>query len=653
MKKIIALLMLVCLLCGCTPAVEPEPTTAPTVPTTVPETEPVISEYMEAPVVLEAVNKHPFYKTSESPTGAVLDQRAVAFLTNEYLNKDFSKKYTHIRLVDPYTGEMRTEVYLDGTYSLLPHSVQQGALALVNGDSDEILVLDKNLQTLISFDARSHEGVLTPALDSYYYVWGSKLYRQDVATGESSLCQAGQELLMDEIWGYDPEEKLLLVSMFADTYTTDLCMVALNPEDGSMELLYRDVSAGRLAEGGVFLEKKHEDLLSSDLYFGHWQDAELRILPDFLPNNKDFASWHIAGSDYLCKFSYDPGGVDILDFQLFRLGESLEVCSLQSIFKGAKINSTYALPDGSILAVAVSSRGYQTWLICPDQLEFVPAELNPDQGSILVDATVLENYEKEPVFDLPEEMAGVREMADRLEKTYDITILLSSQCELAASYCSMPITTTDKAGMYDEVGTIEEALKRLDEVLKMYPADFFGQFKNEGGERGLLVLLVEDISGDLNAIGVSYTMGQWYPVAVDITSGQVKSTYAHEFWHATENRIGDLDESALDLAAWEDLNPAGFRYPGDAREGYWEDTQYTYFYGNPDEEVYFVDPYGKTNAKEDRARLMEYIMCAEWEAEQMMKHPVLKAKLQILSDAIREAFDTEGWEDVRWERFFD
>ena len=653
MKKIIALLMLVCLLCGCTPAVEPEPTTAPTVPTTVPGTEPVIGEYIEEPVSLEAVNKHAFYKSGESPTGAVLDQRAVAFLTNEYLNKDFSKKYTHIRLVDPYTGEMRTEVYLDGTYSLLPHSVQQGALALVNGDSDEILVLDKNLQTLISFDARSHEGVLTPALDSYYYVWGSKLYRQDVATGESSLCQAGQELLMDEIWGYDPEENLLLVSMFADTYTTDLCMVALNPEDGSMELLYRDVSAGRLAEGGVFLEKKHEDLLSSDLYFGHWQDAELRILPDFLPNNKDFASWHIAGSDYLCKFSYDPGGVDILDFQLFRLGESLEVCSLQSIFKGAKINSTYALPDGSILAVAVSSRGYQTWLICPDQLEFVPAELNPDQGSILVDATVLENYEKEPVFDLPEEMAGVREMADRLEKTYDITILLSSQCELAASYCSMPITTTDKAGMYDEVGTIEEALKRLDEVLKMYPADFFGQFKNEGGERGLLVLLVEDISGDLNAIGVSYTMGQWYPVAVDITSGQVKSTYAHEFWHATENRIGDLDESALDLAAWEDLNPAGFRYPGDAREGYWEDTQYTYFYGNPDEEVYFVDPYGKTNAKEDRARLMEYIMCAEWEAEQMMKHPVLKAKLQILSDAIREAFDTEGWEDVRWERFFD
>lgn len=657
MKKIIALLILACLLLGCTPVVEPETTTAAAAETTVPptaaETEPAVEAYPEEQIALEAVNKHAFYKTNESPKGAVLDARAVAFVTNEYLNKDFSKKYTHIRLVDPHTGEMRTEIYLDGTYSLLPHDLGNGMLALVSGENDQILVLDKNLREKLAFEAKSHEGVLTPDLGSYYYVWGSKLYRLDVATGEEGICQAGQELLLNEIWGYDPEKNLLLVSIFADTYTTDLCMVAVNLEDGSLQLLYRDVSAGRFADGGVILEKKHEDLLSADLYFGHWEDSELQILPDFLPNNTDFASWHIPGSDYLCRFDYDDQKVNIVDFRLYRLGQSLEVCSLQGIFKGAKINSAYALPDGNILAVAVSSRGYQTWLICPEQLEFVPADRNPDRGSGLVDATVLENYEKEPVFDLPEEMAGVREMADRLEQAYDITILLSSQCQLAASYCSMPITTTDQAGIYNEVGAIEEALKRLDEVLKMYPEDFFGQFKNEGGERGLLVLLVEDISDDLNVIGVSYTMGQWYPVAVDITSGQVKNTYAHEFWHATENRIGDLDESALDLAAWEDLNPAGFRYPGDAREGYWEDTQYTYFYGDPDEEVYFVDPYGKTNAKEDRARLMEYIMCSDWEAKQMMKHPVLKAKLQLLCDAIREAFDTTTWEDVRWERFFE
>ena len=66
-----------------------------------------------------------------------------------------------------------------------------------------------------------------------------------------------------------------------------------------------------------------------------------------------------------------------------------------------------------------------------------------------------------------------------------------------------------------------------------------------------------------------------------------------------------------------------------------------------------MDPYGKTKGQEDRARLMEYVMCTDWDAEQMMEHPVLKSKLRLLTDAIREVFDTDDWTDVRWERFFD
>ena len=36
----------------------------------------------------------------------------------------------------------------------------------------------------------------------------------------------------------------------------------------------------------------------------------------------------------------------------------------------------------------------------------------------------------------------------------------------------------------------------------------------------------------------------------------------------------------------------------------------------------------------------------------MLEHPVLKAKLQLLCDAIRQSFDTEDWEKLYWERFF-
>ena len=54
---------------------------------------------------------------------------------------------------------------------------------------------------------------------------------------------------------------------------------------------------------------------------------------------------------------------------------------------------------------------------------------------------------------------------------------------------------------------------------------------------------------------------------------------------------------------------------------------------------------------EDRARIMEYIMTHEEEARLLMQSPFLREKLQIMCDAVRSAFDTAGWEDVRWERF--
>lgn len=651
MKKLLSLLLtLLILLCGCTGNTEPAATTSPP-PQTEAAATPAVDWYQEADVTLEPLNKLSFCKTSESPEVAVLDERAVAFVTREYLNKDYTKKYTRIRLVDPYADTLRRSTLLEGEYSVLAHCGASGYMALVAQDSDEILILDKYLEQFCSFEARTREGVIGRDLRSFYYLWGSKLNCLDISTGENTIHEAAQELLLDEIWGYDPEKNILLVTAFEDTYTTNLCMAAVDLNDGSYSLLYRDISSGSMAGGGILLEQHYTEERTSDVLYAHWNDPEMKILPGFLVNDLDRAGWHVPGSDYVFRFDYDSSKVDIVECRLYKLGETVEVCSLQSLLKGAKINSTHILPDGNLLALAIGSRGYQPYLICPDQLEFVPEESEITQGDGLVDNSILENYEREPEFDLPESLAEVRSTADDLEERYGITILLSNQCTLAASYCDMPITTTDNAHMKNESATIAKALKDLEGVLKLYPEDFFRQFRNEAGERGILVLLVEDISADINVIGVSYGMGQWYPVAIDITSGEVRSTYFHEFWHATENRINDMNKSALDLAAWENCNPAGFRYSGNMTPSYVQDTANTYFYGKSGEEVHFVDPYGKTKAQEDRARLMEYIMATEWDAKMMLEHPALREKAQILCDAIREAFDTSTWEDVYWERF--
>lgn len=655
MKKLtVLLLLLTLLLCGCDAAAQTPVTTLPpeTAATTVPATEPV-EAFVQVDVELEAVNKLAFQKSGTRPAIAVLDGRTAAIVTEAYLNKDYSTPYTNIRVLDLHMDAVRKETMLEGAFSPLKYCENGKTLALAQKANDRILVLDTDLNPVLDFTAQVLDGVLSPDLNRYYYIWGSKLYCQDTATGAVQLLEGEQELLLDEILGYDSRENILLVSLFADNFTTELCMGAIDLDDEAFVLLYREAGTGKIAAGGVCLEDRHVETMDADVYYGDWQDAALRVLPGVLVNDVDYASWHIAGSDYLCRFTYDAAQkVDIVDLQLFRLGETVEVCSLQPQLKGAKINEFFALPDGNLLALSSSARGYQLYLICPDMLEFTAAALEPEAGTAMVDTGILEHYDAEQVVELPAELADVRYMADRIEKTYGVTILLSNQCALAASYCDMPITTTDKAGLYNETTAIAEALRRVEEALALYPADFFLQFRNEAGQRGLLILLVGEISSDLNVIGVSYGMGQWYPIAVDITSGQVYSTLFHEIWHATENRINDVDRSALDTEAWNDCNPVGFRYSGNETSSYIEDVQYTFFYGGPGEEVYFVDPYGKTKAQEDRARLMEYIMTDSF-AEKMMAHPVLKEKLRILCDAIREAFDTEHWDSVYWERFFE
>lgn len=66
--------------------------------------------------------------------------------------------------------------------------------------------------------------------------------------------------------------------------------------------------------------------------------------------------------------------------------------------------------------------------------------------------------------------------------------------------------------------------------------------------------------------------------------------------------------------------------------------------------MYFVDAYARTNAKEDRARIMEYVMANEDLAGALMQSPYITQKLEIMCQAIRNSFDTSAWGDLRWER---
>ena len=66
-----------------------------------------------------------------------------------------------------------------------------------------------------------------------------------------------------------------------------------------------------------------------------------------------------------------------------------------------------------------------------------------------------------------------------------------------------------------------------------------------------------------------------------------------------------------------------------------------------------MDTYSCVAATEDRARIMEFFMAHEEDAQQLIRSPYIRQKLQMMCSAVRQSFDTTGWQDVRWEQLLD
>ncbi|MDD6881979.1 MAG: hypothetical protein PUE18_10465 [Firmicutes bacterium] len=119
-------------------------------------------------------------------------------------------------------------------------------------------------------------------------------------------------------------------------------------------------------------------------------------------------------------------------------------------------------------------------------------------------------------------------------------------------------------------------------------------------------------------------------------------------WHATENYILSKDYTAFTIDKWSELNPKGFAYYQDATQT--DPNQKWTLYNSAIEDIYFVDSYACVDQKEDRARIMEFIMAYEDESKVLIKSPHIRKKLETMCSAVRNTFDTSGWENVRWER---
>ena len=150
-------------------------------------------------------------------------------------------------------------------------------------------------------------------------------------------------------------------------------------------------------------------------------------------------------------------------------------------------------------------------------------------------------------------------------------------------------------------------------------------------------------------IGMSFENGDWHCIAYQVSNERLETLLCHEIWHAMEDKLISENWNAIDSWTWSACNPRGFDYYYDYDDAMNEaDSSWLYF--GTAEDVYFVDAYSTMNPREDRARIMEYIMGAEDEADALAQHPVIRRKLEIMAAAVRAGFDTAGWGVTRWEQ---
>ena len=69
------------------------------------------------------------------------------------------------------------------------------------------------------------------------------------------------------------------------------------------------------------------------------------------------------------------------------------------------------------------------------------------------------------------------------------------------------------------------------------------------------------------------------------------------------------------------------------------------------EQSYFLDNYSLAYPTEDRARIFENLMNKNSWYPDYSEIPLVRDKVNFYAQAIRETFDTTGWENVEWERY--
>lgn len=559
------------------------------------------------------------------------------------IGADYEAMRTTVQIVDAAKDAMEQERVLDGVWDLREQDFADGRYALCNRENNTWMFLAADLTELGTMAAENVDGYFSYDGGSYYFLRDHVLFRQSTDNGALSRVTVSPDLRMLDIAAFDAPSGQMAVEFFLSPYDSECGTAILDTADGRITMLQKERYRIAFTDDGVCLPCFDTELLAYSVLCGSGENyyfAEASFFPD---ECGDF--YPISGSPYLVGVSNDISTLYTVDAQV-------RSSSLADYGIDREMYTACYLPDAALLLGAVYEDGaFRFYAIDPEQLTFrTVGDAASAPSPMTVDKTAAEAYWS-AVNGLPvaENLQEARQYADLLEQTYGVHILLSSQCREAAELSSYDLILSDTMEETAEVEGVRSMLEAMGRAFSLYPEGFLAQFRNSAGEGGLCFLLVAYIESDYGVVGCAYSGVDWQYIAMDIASlYMADGTICHEIWHAMEDRITSKNFDAFNWDDWAALNPEGFYYYGDATMQ--DPTQPWTLYSSPIEEVHFVDTYSCVAASEDRARIMEFFMTHNDEAELLIRSPFIRQKLQMMCDAVRSTFDTAGWENVRWER---
>ena len=556
---------------------------------------------------------------------------------------DYDRAITSLAVVDVATDRTVTSRELEGCWELQEQQFSDGRAVLFNWEASTWQFVGADLADIGPFSSDQTGGFFSLDGSRYYFVQDDVLCRADVATGQTERVALESDMRFLDVSGILPDSDTLFLHCLLSPYSTESGTAVLDPETGAYTMLQKDWYATYYGADSPELLWFNNETMGYDVLYaseGRYYRADAALLhadeADILP---------VSGSAYLLGVAQDT--------TLYRLESGISACLLQEEQLGGALRNAVWLPEQVLVGCVYGGGAFHLTAIDPAQLTFTQVSDGiAVDDPMAVDTALTEVYwnslNGQP---LPATLQEARDYADQLEERYGVTILLSAQGQEACeAVWDAVVTTTDQWPLEDEPYAIARTLEALDRALALYPEGFFRQMRNTMGEGGVRFIPVGHIENDVNAVGLTYETYGWQNIYIDVTLDTFESVICHEIWHATEGVISYRDWVSFDPGNWSVCNPEGFFYNEDVEDADPNPSRWTFNYEMDAQNVYFVDAYARTNAKEDRARIMEYVMANEDLAGALMQSPYITQKLEIMCQAIRNSFDTSAWGDLRWER---